>query len=83
MKSKKKKGFTIAEFIVIGVVLISFLVFLIIEMAAPASSVGEWVKENVWDTEKAGKDFMSHLPTLMQSIIYVVVITKNRRSFFN
>ena len=74
MKSKKKKGFTIAEFIIIGVVLISFLVFLIIEMAAPASSVGEWVKENVWDTEKAGKDFMSHLPTLMQSIIYVVVI---------
>ncbi len=74
MKSKKKKGFTIAEFIIIGVVLISFLVFLIIEMAAPASSVGEWVKENVWDTEKAGKDFMSHLPVLMQSIIYVVVI---------
>ncbi len=74
MKSKKKKGFTIAEFVIIGVILITFLVFLIIEMAAPASSVGEWVKENVWDTEKAGKDFMSHLPTLMQSIIYVVVI---------
>ena len=48
MNSKKKKGFTIVELVVIGVVLITFLVFLIIEMAAPASSVGEWVKENVY-----------------------------------
>ena len=28
----------------------------------------------MWDTEKAGKDFMTHLPTLIQSVIYVVVI---------
>ncbi len=74
MKNKKKKGFTIVELIVIGVVLATFLTFIIIEMTAPASSVGDWVKNNVWDTEKAGKDFMSHLPTLIQSVIYVVVI---------
>ena len=74
MEKKKRKGFTIVELIIIGVVLISFLTFIIIEIAAPASSVGEWVKNNVWDTEKAGKDFMSHLPTLIQSLIYVVVI---------
>ena len=73
-ENKKKKGFTILELIIIGIVLISFIVFLIIEMAAPESSVGDWVKNNVWDTEKAGKDFMSHLPTLIQSLIYVVVI---------
>ena len=74
MNSKKKKGFTIVELIIIGIVIVSFLTFIIIEMAAPASTVGDWVKNNVWDTEKAGKDFMSHLPTLIQSLIYVVVI---------
>ena len=51
-ENKKKKGFTILELIIIGIVLISFIVFLIIEMAAPESSVGDWVKNNVWDTEK-------------------------------
>ena len=75
MKEKKnKKVFTIVELSIIFVVIVAFLTFIIIEMAAPASTVGEWVKNNIWDTEKAGKDFMSHLPTLMQSIIYVVVI---------
>ncbi len=73
-KDKKKKGFTIVELIVIGIVLITALVFIIIEMASPESTVGDWVKNNVWDTEKAGKDFMTHLPTLIQSVIYVVII---------
>ena len=73
-KKKNKKKFTIAELIVIGIVITTFLVFMIIEMAAPTSAVGSWVKDNVWDTEKAGKDFMSHLPVLIQSIIYVVII---------
>ena len=71
---KHKKGFTIAEIVVISLVLIVAMVFIIIEMAAPASTVGEWVKLNVWDTEKAGKDFMTHLPTLIQSLIYIVII---------
>jgi len=73
-KDRRKKGFSIAELIIIGIVLITALVFIIIEMASPESTVGDWVKNNVWDTEKAGKDFMTHLPTLIQSLIYVVII---------
>ena len=73
-KDKKKKGFSIVELIIIGIVLVTALVFIIIEMASPESTVGDWVKNNVWDTEKAGKDFMTHLPTLIQSLIYVVII---------
>ena len=72
--SKKKKGFTIVELTIIGIVLITFLVFMVIEMASPASTVGEWVKENIWDTEATGKAFMTHLPVLIQSVVYVVVI---------
>ena len=73
-KSKLKKGFTIAELIVIGVVLITFVTFIIIEMAAPESSFGGWVKANVWNTDDVGAYFNSHLKTFLQSIMYVVVI---------
>lgn len=75
MKEKKtKKRFTVIEFIIIGIVLAAFITFIAIEMAAPGTDVSNWVKDNIWDTEKAGKDFMTHLPTLIQSLIYVVVI---------
>ena len=75
MKEKKsKKAFTIVELSIIFIVIAAFITFIVIEMASPASTVGEWVKNNIWDTEKAGKDFMTHLPVLIQSIIYVVVI---------
>ena len=73
-KKSKKKAFTIVELTIIFAVIIAFITFLIIEMAAPATSVGEWVKENIVDTDKVGKDFMTHLPVLIQSVIYVVVI---------
>ena len=75
MKEKKtNKKLTIIELVLIAVVLIVFGTFIIIEMVSPGTAVSDWVKNNVWDTEKAGKDFMTHLPTLIQSVIYVVVI---------
>jgi len=75
MKEKKtNKKLTIIELIIIAIVLIVFGTFIIIEMVAPGTEVSVWFKENVWDTEKAGKDFMTHLPVLIQSVIYVVVI---------
>ncbi|MBQ7641599.1 MAG: mechanosensitive ion channel family protein [Acholeplasmatales bacterium] len=73
-KKKNKKKFTIIELVIIGIVITACIVFIAIEMAAPGSSVGSWVKENILDTEKAGQDFMNHLPVLIQSIIYVVII---------
>jgi len=73
-KKKNRKKFTIIELVIIGIVITACIVFIAIEMAAPGSSVGSWVKENILDTEKAGQDFMNHLPVLIQSIIYVVII---------
>ena len=74
MEKKSKKRFTIIELIIIGIVLAAFVTFIIVEMAAPGTDVSNWVKNNIWNTEQAGKDFMTHLPTLIQSVIYVVVI---------
>ena len=39
----KKKGFTIAEIIIISVVLVAFLSVVIVELAVPASSFVEWI----------------------------------------
>ena len=74
MDKKKKKGFTIAEIIILALVISVFIVFVIIEMAAPGTSVSKWFKDNVINTKNVGKSFKSHMPTLIKSIIYVVVI---------
>ena len=70
----KKKGFTIAEIVIISVVLVTFLTLLILEMAMPGSSIGEWIKANVIDTSNVAKSFMTQLPTFIKSVIYIVVI---------
>ena len=70
----KKKGFTIAEIIIISVVLVAFLSVVIVELAAPASSFGEWIKTNIVDTSNIAKSFMTQLPTFIKCLIYVVVI---------
>ncbi len=75
MKEKKKnKKFTIAELIIIGVVITTFIVFMIIEAAAPASTFGSWIKENIWDTNNALKEFQTHLPSLLKYVFYIAVI---------
>ncbi len=74
MSEKKKKGFTIAELIIIGIVIITFMVFVIIQAAAPSSTVGEWFRKNILNTNKLGKKFVTHVPSLIKNIVYVVVI---------
>ena len=73
-KKNKKKAFTIVELIIIGVVIAAFITLLVIESVSPGTSFSDWVKNNVWDTQKAQADFNTHLPTLIQSLIYVVII---------
>ena len=70
---KKKKKFTIVELIIIFAIIITFGVFIIIEIAAPESAVGKWMAD-IWNTANAGKDFVHHLPELIKYLIYVVII---------
>ena len=73
-KKNKKKAFGVIELIVIGIVIAAFITFLVIESVAPGTDIATWVKNNVWDTTKAQADFNNHLPVLIQSLIYVVII---------
>ena len=73
-KKKNKRKFTIAELIIIGIVLSVALVFIILEISAPDMEISVWLKENVLDTSEIGKGFMTKLPAFVKNTIYVVVI---------
>ena len=74
IKKKNKRKFTIAELIIIGIVLSIALVFIILEISAPDMEISVWLKENVLDTSEIGKGFMTKLPAFVKNTIYVVVI---------
>lgn len=73
-KQVNKKKFTIAELIVIGVILTAAIVFIAIEIAAPGTAISDWVKANVVNTDEIAEGFMTNLPWLIKSVIFVVVI---------
>lgn len=73
-KKKNKRKFTIAELIIIGIVLSTAIVFMIIEVTMPDIEMSVWLKNNVLDTSEIGKGFMTKLPAFVKNTIYVVVI---------
>lgn len=73
-KKRNKKILLITE-ISIGAILISaFIISLIFEAVAPTSSFGLWVKENVWNLENTAATLNSHVKTIIQCLIYIVLI---------
>ena len=73
-KKKNKKIAIIVEICVCAVVLLVFIALILLEVLAPATPLGGWVKDNVWNTEEAGAKFMTHLPVLVKSLVYIVIV---------
>ena len=72
--SKVRKVLSIIGLVLGGLVITLFIAGIIIEAAAPTSPIGNWVKENVWDISLIPQAFSSHIKTIIQSIILIVVI---------
>ena len=70
----KKKALFITEITILALFLALFLVCLIVQLAVPESAFSIWVKENVWDINKTLISLKSHVPTLIQSVIYIVIV---------
>lgn len=71
---KKRKVLTIVE-IVLGALMLAFLlVSLIIQIAAPTSGFGSWVKDNVWNIENTFESLKTQFPTIIQCLIYIFLI---------
>ena len=70
----KKSKLKLIEIIICILIILVFVGFIIAEIASPNSNFGEWVRDNVWDTSRARARLKTHLPTLIRSIIYIVII---------
>lgn len=71
---KRKKIFLTIEIAVLALFLAMFVGCIITEIALPDSAISLWMKENVWDVEKTLVSLKTHVPVLINSLIYIVLV---------
>jgi len=71
---RKKKVWFIVEIIVLSLFLALFIACLVIQLSAPDGALSRWMKENVWDIKKTVISLKSHVPTLINSLIYIILV---------
>ena len=73
-KKAKKKAFLAIELTVLSLFLLLFAGCLIAEISAPQSAIAEWMKSNVWDVHKTFVSLKSHVPVIINCLIYIVLV---------
>lgn len=71
---KKKKIYIAIEIAVLSMFLLLFAGCIVAELALPKSAVANWMCENVWDISKTFVSLKSHVPVLINSMIYIVLV---------
>ena len=71
---KKNKIFTVIEITVVALFLLLFVGCIVTELAQPEWAVSVWMKENVWDVNEALISLKSHVPVIINSLIYIVLV---------
>ncbi len=71
---KKNKILVAIEIAVISLFLLLFAGCIISELALPESALAIWMKENVWDTNGTLISLKSHVPVLINSLIYIFFV---------
>lgn len=71
---KNKKIFVAIEITVLSAFLLLFAGCIVSELALPESSVASWMRNNVWDINKTLISLKSHVPVLINSLIYIVLV---------
>ena len=85
-KEKNKKVLIIVELIALAVFLLTVIGCFVVQLAFPQLSFAKWMRENIWDLKKTLISLKSHLPTLIKSLIYIVIVyavCRLLRVFFN
>lgn len=72
--SQKKKVFLIVEICVLSLFLLAFICCLVTELVATESALAIWMKTNIWDVQKTVTTFKSHIPVLVNCLIYIIII---------
>ena len=74
MKEKKKSKLLWLEIIILSLVVAGFVACIVVELVSPESEISTWMKENVWDVTKMSASLKAHVPVLINSLIYIVLI---------
>lgn len=75
MNSKpKNKTLLIVEIVALALVVILFAGCLVLQLAMPESALSVWTKENVWDINETLVSLKSHVPVLIESLVYIVLV---------
>ncbi len=70
----KKKVFLIVELVGLSLFLLLFIGCLIAELCMPETALAVWIKTNIWDVHKTFVSLKSHVPVLINSFIYIVIV---------
>ncbi len=70
----KKKIFLVIELTVFALLIALFVACLISQLVFPDGAISVWMKENVWDINKTLISLKTHVPTLINSLIFIVII---------
>jgi len=73
-KSLAKKIWSIAGIVIGALILVAFVVFMIMELAAPEAEVAVWAKENICDLSKVPEMWATHSKTVIRCAILIVVV---------
>jgi len=73
-KTKKKIILLAIEITVLSLFLLMFVGCLVLELTRPEASVSIWMKANIWDVSKTLISLKSHVPVLINSLIYIVLV---------
>lgn len=73
-QNKKINIFQILQIILIVLVLAFIIVSVVVQIINPTSDIAKWVIANVWDLNKTKAIFKDHIPTIIRSLIYIVII---------
>ena len=74
MEQKNKKVFLVIEIAVLSLFILLFAGCIISELAAPNSAIATWMKTNIWDVNKTLISLKSHVPVVINSLIYIVLV---------
>lgn len=71
---RTKKTLLVIEVVVLTLFILAFCGCIILQLVVPNSEFSVWIKENVWDMSKALVSLKTHVPVLITSLIYIVII---------
>ena len=73
-RTKGQKAWTIIEIVIGSLLIATFITCIIIEGVIPDSDFTIWMRENVWDLNKTGAVLKTHVPTLINCVIWFIII---------